>query len=66
MGRKRGRMSPVGCPTAGHKILVVLINAWSKKKKKKKTVLFMTPVEKSKRFQAHYHVDCLWWRERAK
>lgn len=26
----------------------------------------MLPVEKSKRFQAYYHVDCLWWRERAK
>lgn len=51
-------MSPVGCPTAGHKILIVLINAWSKKKRKKKdmrtkkkNVLFVTPVEKSKRFQ---------------
>lgn len=36
MGRKWGRMSPVGRPTAGHKILVVLINAWSKKIKMKK------------------------------
>lgn len=26
----------------------------------------MLPVEKSKRFQAYYHADCLWWRERAK
>lgn len=37
MGRKWGRMSPVGRPTAGHKILVVLIKTWSKKKKDMRT-----------------------------
>lgn len=47
MGRRRDKMSPVG-----HEILVVLINAWSKKKKDMHAILFfwllVTPEEKQK------------------